>query len=151
MKTTEHVPDALTLVGPEALLFETPTLSEYISARDIDSVIPRFGDYVEYVRKILGYGKEELFERACISSSYGHEIIKGRKHPTRNKALQFALAMRVTLDETEKLLWIARHAALHRFFVWDAVIMEAIERRMTVTKANLMLFERGLPLLYDSK
>jgi hypothetical protein len=124
---------------------------DYLSKNNSSILQFDFPEYLEMIRVSYGIGKEELFSRASISSSYGHEIFKGLKHPTRNKVLQFAFGMSCDLDKTQELLWLARHAILDDLFEWDAVIISAIEKKLSVTKTNLLLFENNLPLLFDIK
>jgi hypothetical protein len=137
--------------SPEIILFESNSLSEYITIIGNDTTPPQLCQYLDHLRKTIGIGKEELFARSSISSSYGHEIIKGTKHPTRNKIIQLAFGMRLELTETQKLLWLSRHATLDSLFRWDAVIIDAIEQKYTVTKTNLILSDQGLPLLFECK
>jgi hypothetical protein len=147
---TLHRTDVIEEESPETLFFRTPSLEDYLLLR-AGIPLPELSRYIDYMRKTIGIGKDELFLRSSISSSYGHEIIKGTKHPTRNKILQFAFGMGINLAETQKLLWLSRHAVLDDSFEWDAVVMEAIEKRLSVTSTNILLSEIGLPLLFMFK
>jgi hypothetical protein len=127
-------------------LWEAASLEEYIALKETP---PDFSEYVEYLRKTLGVGKEEFFSRAVVSSSYGHEILRGNHAPPRKKVIQFAFGLRLNLEQTQKLLWVAGSALLYENFPFDACIMDSLRKRHNTVNANIALSDLDLPLLFE--
>lgn len=71
--------------------------------------------------------------------------------PTRNKVLQFCFGMRAGVAEAQKLLWLSGHALLYPILQRDALLMNALNRRLNIINVNLELSERGMPLLCETK
>jgi hypothetical protein len=137
--------------SPSRILFEEASLDEFLLHISESAPAPLFCEYLEFIRKTYGINKEELFTRSSVSSSYGHEIFKGFKTPTRNKVLQFCFGLRAGITEAQKLLWLSGHALLYPQIERDALIMTALAAKNSIINVNLDLSERGMPLLCETK
>lgn len=85
----------------------------------------------------------DVAERSGISYSYIYHIVKGHKNPSRPKVLAIAFGLSASLDETQQMLRQAGHSLLYPRDRWDAVIIAALQRRLTVMKANELLEKLG--------
>ncbi len=63
--------------------------------------------------------------------------------------LQFALAMHLTMDETQKLLQIADKSLLYPRLKRDAAVIYCITRKLGFMEAQALLLDLGLHLLGD--
>ena len=54
-----------------------------------------------------GLVAERVIQRAQIDRTYGHQLFNGTRRPSRDKVLQLAVGMGLSLEETQQLL----HAA----------------------------------------
>lgn len=76
----------------------------------------------EYLQQLLderGLRRPEVVRQAGINPTFGYQIFVGQRNPSRNKLLQLAFAMKLSLRETNRLLQraaatscIARTAAM---------------------------------------
>lgn len=101
----------------------------------------------EYLIKLL---KEKNLERAAVieqsglNREYAYHIFSGkRKNPSRPKILALSIAMGLNLDEIQYLLRYAQHGVLYPRNPWDAVIISAIEQKLTVMQTNELLNRLG--------
>ena len=112
--------------------------------------IPEFnsiGDYLEYMLDAKGLEKAQVIKNSDIQRNYGYQIFSGIKQPGRNKLIALALAMGLTLEETQRGLSIAKEGTLYSKDKRDSIIIYSINKKQTVLDTNNLLFELGEELL----
>lgn len=108
----------------------------------------------EYLNKLLqekNLTKSEIVKKINTDDKHIYHIFSGVKKPSREKLLTIARAMELNLEETQYLLRYGRFAILYPRNSWDAVIISAIEKNLTVLETNIILEKLGLPLLSSSQ
>ena len=107
----------------------------------------------EYLEKILAeknLTKPEVIRRSGLQREYAYHIFSGKKNnPSRQKILALALAMDLTLDEVQYFLRYAGQAVLYPRNSWDAVIISAVEQKLSVEQTNELLDGLGESLLLN--
>ena len=104
----------------------------------------------EYLKHLLAEKnllKAQVIRASELDAVYAHHIFGGRKNPSREKILSLALAMELSVKETDYLLYYAGHEKLYVRDDWDAVISFALENHKTVLQTNELLEELRLPPL----
>lgn len=105
-------------------------------------------------RSLAGYLGEMLDEHgieridaihaAGINETYGYQLFAGQRiNPSRDKALQLAIGMGLTLRETDRLMKIAGVSPLYCKSRRDAIIIFCIDKGYPLAKANEKLFRFG--------
>ena len=88
--------------------------------------------------------KAEVIRRTGMEPTYAYHIFDGsKKHPARGKVLLLALAMELSVRETQHLLYYAGCEALYARNSFDSIIWYALEHRLGVIDANLLLGQMG--------
>ena len=86
----------------------------------------------------------EVVKRSGLNREYAYHIFNGRaKNPSREKILALATAMALNLDEVQYLLRYARQGLLYPRNPWDAVIISALEQKLSVAQTNELLRQLG--------
>ena len=81
-------------------------------------------------------------ERSGLDRTYAYHIFDGTKpHPSREKILAIALAMALTPDEAQHLLYYARQPRLYVRNVWDGIVYHALETHASVIETNALIAE----------
>ena len=105
----------------------------------------------EYLAKLIrekGLSQKEIIRTSGLNKSYACHIFSGERSTTRPKMLALALAMGLTVDETQHLLHYAGLPQLYARVPWDSIMLYAIHNHKTVMEANLLLDDFGeKPLL----
>lgn len=70
--------------------------------------------------------KSEIIRKANISRTYGYQIMEGRRMGKRDYYLLIAIAMKLDLKTTQRMLAIANCGPLHPLIKRDAAIIFAI-------------------------
>ncbi|MBQ3854716.1 MAG: hypothetical protein II778_08410 [Anaerovibrio sp.] len=106
-------------------------------------------EYLEGILKEKGLNKAQVIEKSCLDKVYAYHIFAGRKKSSRNRILALALAMELTPDETQHLLYYAEAEKLYVRNSWDSVVWYALENRLSVVETNLLLDKLGETKLLD--
>ena len=127
--------------GPLDELLSAPNPEAYLDSHD-------FGERTlsEYLQRLL---EEKHLERAQVvrmanlNETFGYQIFKGERNPSRNKVLQIAFAMALSLRETNRALSAAGVNALNCKNRRDAIIIFCIDRGCSLQKVNEELYRFG--------
>ena len=122
----------------------------------MEDFLDKYGDNLselhpaDYLRQMLTQhriSKQDALKAANLDYSLGYQIFNGYRKPSRNALLRLALAMGLSLDETQRLLKIAQRGELYPKARRDAAILFCIQNRMDVFDADILLERIGEELL----
>lgn len=108
----------------------------------------------EYLNKLLqekNLIKSEVVNKVSYDNKYIYNVFSGLKNPSRKTLLAIARAMELTLDETQYLLRYGGYGILYPRDKWDAVIIAAIEKNLSVRDTDELLLKFALPTLIYQK
>jgi len=100
----------------------------------------------EYLQQLLhekGLSRPKVIAEAGLNATYGYDIFTGKKHPSREKVLPLAFALKCTLKETNRILQAAGVNELYVKNRRDAIIIFCIEHGYALMKTNEELFRFG--------
>lgn len=132
-------------------LAESQNLEEFFQDNEGNFQDFTLAQYLSYLLVDKNLSKAEVIAASELNQIYAYHIFAGRKkNPARPKILALALAMKLSVKETQYLLY---YAGLEKLYVrneWDSVIMYALENKLSVRSANELLsnFDEE-PLLGD--
>jgi len=91
--------------------------------------------------------RAELITRSGINDIYVHQILSGKRHPSRNKLLCLAFAMKLDADQVQSLLKSCGYAPLYAKLRRDSAILHGFYHNLTLLAVNEQLYELGESLL----
>ena len=108
----------------------------------------------EYLNKLLqerNLTKSELIKRSQLDTTYVYRVFSGvTKKPARTNVIALALALELSPQETNYLLYYAGVEKLYVRNEWDSIIFFALENHLSVNETNeLLAASNELPLLGD--
>ena len=90
-------------------------------------------EYLELLMEEKHMTKAEVIAKSELEQVYAYHIFAGRKKkPARNKILALALALELTPEEAQRLLYYAGCERLYVRSSWDSVILYALQNNMSV-------------------
>jgi transcriptional regulator with XRE-family HTH domain len=128
-------------------LFTAPDLEKFIENNSHEMEIPSFDAYITELCRSNGLVPEQVIKQSDIERTYGHQLFNGTRKPSREKVLQLAFGLGLSVDETQKLLKIARKNALYPKYERDAVILFCLEKKKSIFETQSLLQELKLTLL----
>lgn len=79
-------------------LLDAPSIEGYIKEHDFTA--PSLSEYLKQLLEEKGLERSRVVRMADLNETFGYQIFTGARHPSRNKVLQIAFAMALTLKET---------------------------------------------------
>ncbi|MCD8397569.1 MAG: hypothetical protein LUD12_10405 [Lachnospiraceae bacterium] len=108
---------------------------------------PVFCHYLYHLMEKHGVAPKDIIVESGIERSYFYHVQSGKKMPGRNIVLRIAFCMSATYPEASQMLRLAGQGALYPRVRRDAILIYAIEKKLTMQQANDMLLqEKELPL-----
>ena len=123
-------------------------------ALEKDRILKEIRDvsFVDYINEILlekDLEKSDIIRDAQIPRTYAYQIFQGSKQAGRDKILQLAIAMKLNLEETNRLLTVAHHNHLYAKQQRDAILIFGISKQYSLIQITELLDEFHHELLGD--
>lgn len=95
--------------------------------------------------------RADVIRGSLLGRAYVYRIFAGDKIPSRDKLIALAFGLRLSEEETQKMLKLSGCRELYARDARDALLLFAMQRNMTIMDANDMLLEHGLAVLDTTK
>ena len=125
-------------------------LAELLEAPDIDAVLDShhlgelsLPDYLNALLAEKNLERAQVVRMANLNETFGYQIFMGTRNPSRNKLLQIAFAMALTLRETSRMLEAGGVSSLYSKSRRDAIIIFCLERGCSLQRVNEELYRFG--------
>lgn len=119
-------------------LLDAPSLDGFIETHEFPA-----GTLADYLGQLLdkkGLKRSRVVRMADLNETFGYQIFAGMRNPSRDKVLQIAFAMALTLRETNRALMAAGAGALDPKCRRDAIIIFCINQGCSLQKVNEELY-----------
>ena len=94
-----------------------------------------------------GLVAERVIQRAQIDRTYGHQLFNGTRRPSRDKVLQLAIGMGLSLEETQQLLQAAGRSPLYPRLKRDAALIFCLKNGYDMMETQETLGKNDISLL----
>ena len=128
-------------------LLESEDLDQFIQNHQISLDSENFNDYLYALIESKGLKVSFALQQAQMSESYGYQLISGKRQPSRDKVIQLAIGLKLTLFEANRLLKLSGKSELYVKEQRDAVFMFALNKSWSLYDVESLLLERGLECL----
>ena len=115
-------------------LLEAPSIDSYL---DVHAPGTRsLSDYLNELLVAKRLKRSQDVRMANLNETFGYQIFTGARNPSRDKVLQIAFAMALTLRETNRALEAAGVSSLYSKDRRDAIIIFCLDRGCSLQKVN---------------
>lgn len=122
-------------------LVNAPTIDSYVANHEFSECF--LASYLQELLEHKHLKRARVVHMADLNETFGYQIFKGTRHPSRNKVLQIAFAMALTLRETNRALSLAGTSVLNCKNRRDAIIIFCLDRSCSLQKVNEELYRFG--------
>ena len=122
-------------------LVDAPSIDSYIEDHDLDA--PTLAEYLQELLTKKHLERVKVVHMANLNETFGYQIFTGQRGASRNKILQIAFAMALTLRETDRALRAAGVSNLNPKDRRDAIIIYCLDRSCSLQKVNEELYRFG--------
>ena len=126
-----------------ATIDNTQDMEKFMEQPKVTDSFKTFPEYYRSLPRVKETTDSALIELSGIERSYYYQIMKGKRHPSRDKILRLCIGSGLTLRETTRALELSENAPLYPKSRRDIIITVAINQSATVIDTNLLLFEYG--------
>lgn len=134
MKSTQELENEISKL-------ETKELKNFLKENQIER--KTFGDRLVELCDQYGVTTGTLQKNVAISKQQFYSILNGTRNPSKETVLKVALTLKITLDETNELLKLAKHKELYPKIKDDTVIIFGIKNKKDIGDIQLLLTEIG--------
>ncbi len=106
---------------------------------------PDAAKYLEQLFEKHKIKKADVIFNTGLERTFAYHLLAGRKAFTRDKLLIFAIAARLTIEETQTLLKYAGEGKLYARDARDSITIHALNNKLDIWKTNALLREMSLP------
>jgi hypothetical protein len=106
-----------------------------------------FSEYITELRDKKDEVSERIIKRANIERSFGHQLFKGTKKPSRDTVLKLVFGFEADVDTAQELLKHAGMSPLYPRIKRDAAIIYCINNHFTIVETQNVLYEMKLTLI----
>lgn len=128
-------------------LLKSSDLDTYLEGNESNLHSPDFYSLLKQACEKRNMLPAQVIERSQIERTYGHQLFNGTRRPSRDKVLQLALGLGLSVDETQRLLRAAGKSPLYPRLKRDAVILYGIGKKFPILTVQESLTKYGLTLL----
>ncbi len=122
-------------------LLDAPSIDSFIAEHDFPSCT--LSEYLQHLLEKKHLERARVVRMADLNETFGYQIFTGARNPSRNKVLQIAFAMALSLRETNRALTAAGVSTLTCKNRRDAIIIFCIDHGCSLQKVNEELFRLG--------
>lgn len=123
-------------------------IDSYLKSEKDEILEPDLAEELERLLVRHHRTRAEIISETQLERSYVYHLFSGRnKRPSRNVLLQIGIAMRLELSEMQQLLRIAGFSMLYPRIPRDAIVIHALNRKLSVMNCNELLYDHGEPTL----
>ena len=100
----------------------------------------------EYLQQLLnekGLERAKVVREAGLNETFGYQIFTGARNASRDKILQIAFAMKLSLKETDRLLQAAGVNELYCKNRRDAIIIFSLQEGYSLQRTDEELYRFG--------
>ena len=119
-------------------LLSAETVTDYLKEAPLQQRTA--SDYLNELLEEKGLVRSKVVRDASLNDTYGYQIFTGARNPSRDKLLQIAFAMRLSLRETNRLLKCAGLSDLYCKNRRDAIIAYCLEHDVDLMGVNDQLY-----------
>ena len=104
----------------------------------------------QYLNELIdnsGEPKADIIARSSLNRIYAYQILAGKRLPSRDKLLALSFGLKLSLDDTDRLLKYAGFSPLYARNKRDAVIISSLCNGESVFAVNEHLYDNGFKIL----
>ncbi len=131
------------------ILDNSSNIDEFMNEYDFELKTSSFEEYINILAKEKNCSIPEIISRGYMKESYCYQLFKGIRKPSRDKIIQLCFGMKLTLQESNKLLRAGEKNELYCRNKRDAVIIFGLNNNLAIIDVEEVLCNRGLETLLN--
>lgn len=132
-------------------LFKATSPERYFQTHKNDPEPMPLHLYLQEQCRKLGKKPAHIIKLANLEPSYGYQVFKGTRKPSRDTVLQLAFGFEANLNQAQLLLRYANMSPLYPRVKRDAAIIYCLQHKKSLWDAENLLVELELPMIGERR
>jgi len=120
-------------------LQDSRLFSEFETAYKRQYIAEDFRNYVENTIEAKGLSKAEVIRNADFERTYGYQILRGARKPSRDKLIQLAFGLRLSPGEAARMFKLAGYLPMYPKIQREAAMLFCLSKGYTYTECMIFL------------
>ena len=117
------------------------TLFEIIDKEDSNFIDTTFAQYYMSLTMNVFKDRAQIVKASQIDRNYCYQILNGTKNPNKDKVISLCLAAKLTLEDSQKCLFLSNNPSLYAKNRRDAILIYSIQNKLSVQETNSILLD----------
>lgn len=96
-----------------------------------------------------GQSKFSIAAESCISEPFIYNLLNKERRPTRDTVIKLSFGLKLSLENTERLLRLAGYSGLYVRHKRDSILKFALENGLRLIEADELLAKYGYSIVSD--
>ncbi len=116
-------------------------IESYLDNLDESQDAKSLDNYLAYLLKEKEAKRSDIIKKTDLNATHAYQIFNGTRGASRDSLLQLALAFKLSLQETGRLLFYGEAASLYAKNKRDGIIIFCILNHKDLQETNELLYE----------
>ena len=125
------------------LKLDTLTYGEYLTENEDCFLKNDFSSFWKNIIDLSGMKKSDIINKADIGYTFFYDILKGKKHPSRDTLIKLFIALRLDLDFCQEALRMYEWAALYPKIKRDSILIYCLTHNFSLQQSEELLEKNG--------
>lgn len=126
-------------------------IEDYLAKNKENMLTHSLSDHLNMLLTQKELSRADVVRNSLLDRAYVYQIFSGEKTPSRDKLLAIAFGLCLSDEEAQKMLKLSGNRELYARDERDALILFALQQKMTIFGVNELLFGHSLTVLGTSK
>lgn len=119
-------------------------LEQYFMVNEKELIQEGPGDYLYHLLDEKKITATQAAQRSLLSKSQVYNILNNQTNPSREFVIQLSFGVQTTLEQTQQMLRLSNNQCLYPRVKRDAVLIFALENRLSLEDTHELLVKRGM-------
>lgn len=119
-------------------------LEQYFMINEKELIQEGPGDYLYQLLDEKKITATQAAQRSLLSKSQVYNILNNQTNPSREFVIQLSFGVQTTLEQTQQMLRLSNNQCLYPRVKRDAVLIFALENRLSLEDTHELLVKRGM-------
>ena len=133
------------------LLMKDRSFQSFMNSNPGEMNRPLFHEYITDLQQKKGESAGRIIRRGQLEKSYGYQLFKGTRNPSRDTCIQLAFGFEMDVEEAQRLLRVADKSTLYPRVLRDAAIIYSLHNGISLTDTDMVLEKLGVSVLGGKK
>lgn len=126
-------------------------MEDYLTLNKEHFLKGRLAEHLHMLLAQKDLRRADVIRGSLLGRAYVYRIFAGDKIPSRDKLIALSFGLKLSEEETQKMLKLSGNRELYARDERDALILFALQRNMSIMDANGTLLDHGYAVLDTAK